>query len=43
MTMNQIFRRVIRSVMGSSYYRYFKACYFAGRFYRAFGPCLSGT
>ena len=31
----------VKSVMGFSYYRYFKACFFAGLFRRAVKP-LSG-
>ena len=31
----------IKSVMGFSYYYYFKACFFAGLFLRAIKPILS--
>ena len=41
MTMNNVSNRTIKSVMGSYYYFYFKACFFAGLFRRAIKPLLS--
>ena len=42
MTMN-ISNRNMQSVMGFSFYCYFKACFFAGLFRHAIKPSLSGT
>ena len=41
MAMKQTDNRITKSVMGFSYYCYFKACYFAGLFRRAVIPLLS--
>ncbi len=41
MAMNAISNLNFRSVMGSSYYFYFKACFFAGLFRRSITPSLS--
>ena len=42
MTMRNISNLNPKSVMGSCYFGYFKACFFAGLFYRAKKPILSG-
>ena len=41
MAMNNVLNRDTKSVMGSYFYFYFKACYFAGLFRRAAKPLLS--
>lgn len=41
MAMKHTDNRITKSVMGFSYYCYFKACYFAGLFRRAIIPPLS--
>ena len=42
MAINNISNLNLKSVMGFSFYTYFKACFFAGLFYRAKKPILSG-
>ena len=42
MAINHVSDIANKSVMGFSYYCYFKACYFAGLFRRAINPLLSG-
>ena len=41
MAMGNASNMINKSVMGFSYYSYFKACYFAGLFRRAIIPPLS--
>ena len=42
MAMGNASNKTKKSLMGFFYYSYFKACYFAGLFRRAFIPSLSG-
>ena len=42
MAKNNAYNETVKSVMGFSYYCYFKACFFAGLFRRAAKPLLSG-
>ena len=41
MAMNAVNKLNLQSVMGFSYYAYFKACFFAGLFRRSIKPPLS--
>jgi len=41
MVMNNVSNQNIKSVMGSYFYYYFKACFFAGLFRLALKPLLS--
>ena len=43
MAMNNVSNMNLQSVMGSSYYFYFKACFFAGLFRRAIIQSLSAA
>ena len=42
MTMGNASNQTKKSLMGFSYFSFFKACYFAGLFRRALIPILSG-
>ena len=43
MAINTLTNMSLQSVMGFSYYFYFKACFFAGLFRRVIKPFLSGS
>ena len=42
MAMHKVSNQITQPLMGFCYYCYFKACFFAGLFRRAFIPILSG-
>ncbi len=43
MAINNISNLNLQSVMGFSFYCYFKACFFAGLFFHTLKPNLSGS